>query len=59
MADVWATGVSPDSHPIQHLRERLDGLGAIPIDRLDGVGRDARGRRGRSSAHPGCWSAGW
>ena len=35
VADVWATGVSPDSHPIQHLRERLDGLGAIRIDRLD------------------------
>ncbi len=34
MADVWATGVSPDSHPIQHLRTQLDGLGAIRIDRL-------------------------
>jgi len=31
---VWATGVSPDSHPIQHLRAQLDGLGAIRIDRL-------------------------
>jgi error-prone DNA polymerase len=41
VADVWATGVSPDSHPIQHLRERLDALGAVPIDRLDRVGRDA------------------
>ncbi len=34
VADVWATGVSPDSHPVQHLRERLDRLGAIRIDRL-------------------------
>jgi error-prone DNA polymerase len=34
VADVWATGVSPDSHPIQHLRAQLDGLGAIRIDRL-------------------------
>jgi error-prone DNA polymerase len=34
VADVWATGVSPDSHPMQHLRERMDGLGAIRIDRL-------------------------
>jgi len=25
IADVWATGVSPDSHPIQHLRPQLDG----------------------------------
>jgi error-prone DNA polymerase len=39
-ADVWATGVSPDSHPMQHLRERLDGLGAVRIDGLDAVGRD-------------------
>jgi error-prone DNA polymerase len=38
VADVWATGVSPDSHPIVHLRERLDRFGAIPIDRLDAVG---------------------
>ncbi|MBV9921327.1 MAG: error-prone DNA polymerase, partial [Pseudonocardia sp.] len=34
VSDVWATGVSPDSHPIQHLRAQLDGLGAIRIDRL-------------------------
>jgi error-prone DNA polymerase len=34
IADVWATGVSPDSHPIQHLRPQLDGLGAIRIDLL-------------------------
>jgi len=41
VADVWATGVSPDSHPIVHLRDRLDRFGAIPIDRLDVVGRAA------------------
>jgi error-prone DNA polymerase len=40
VADIWATGVSPDSHPMQHLRERLDGLGAIRIDRLDPLGGD-------------------
>ncbi len=34
VADVWATGVSPDSHPIQHLRAQLDGLGVLRIDRL-------------------------
>jgi error-prone DNA polymerase len=38
VADVWATGVSPDSHPVQHLRETLDRLGAIRVDRLDDVG---------------------
>ena len=41
VADVWATGVSPDSHPIQHLREQLDRLGAVCIDRLDELGRRA------------------
>lgn len=33
-ADVWATGVSPDSYPTQFLREDLDALGVIPADRL-------------------------
>ncbi len=42
VADVWATGVSPDSHPVQHLRDRLDALGAVRIDRLAAVGRDLR-----------------
>ncbi|MFP5069684.1 error-prone DNA polymerase [Pseudonocardia nantongensis] len=41
VSDVWATGVSPESHPVLHLRDRLDGLGAVRIDRLDGVGRRA------------------
>lgn len=29
-ADVWATGVSPDSYPTEFLRPRLDALGVIP-----------------------------
>lgn len=33
-ADVWATGISPDSHPVQFLRDRLDELGVVPADRL-------------------------
>ena len=33
-ADVWATGVSPDSYPTQFLREDLDTLGVIPANRL-------------------------
>ena len=41
VADVWATGVSPDSHPMQHLRERLDRLGAVRVDRLDALARAA------------------
>ncbi|SHL40661.1 error-prone DNA polymerase, DnaE-like [Pseudonocardia thermophila] len=38
IADVWATGVSPDSHPMEHVREELDRLGALPVAALDGVG---------------------
>ncbi|MET0476225.1 MAG: error-prone DNA polymerase [Mycobacterium sp.] len=33
-ADVWATGVSPDSHPVQFLREHLDEIGVVPANRL-------------------------
>jgi len=33
-ADVWATGVSPDSYPTEFLREDLDALGVIPADQL-------------------------
>ncbi|UOQ89245.1 error-prone DNA polymerase [Agromyces endophyticus] len=32
--DLWATGISPDDHPIRHVRERLDERGAVRIDRL-------------------------
>ncbi|MFC4947048.1 error-prone DNA polymerase [Pseudonocardia sp. GCM10023141] len=39
-SDIWATGVSPGSHPMQHLRERLAALGAVRIDGLDEIGRD-------------------
>ena len=41
VADVWATGVSPDSHPMEHLREKLDRLGAVRVDKLDAVGSAA------------------
>ncbi|WP_312884752.1 error-prone DNA polymerase [Nocardia barduliensis] len=33
-ADVWATGVSPDSYPTEFLRPRLDALGVIPAASL-------------------------
>src|SRR5690606_28168772 len=36
-ADVWATGVSPDSHPMQFLREHLDELGAVPAGNLHAI----------------------
>jgi error-prone DNA polymerase len=33
-ADVWATGISPDSYPTQFLRDDLDAIGVIPADKL-------------------------
>jgi error-prone DNA polymerase len=36
-ADLWATGVSPNSHPIQHLRDKLTAWGAVPADTLTNV----------------------
>ncbi len=33
-ADVWATGISPQSHPTEFLRGDLDRLGVIRADRL-------------------------
>ncbi len=33
-ADVWATGVSPNSYPTQFFRAQLDGLGVLPANRL-------------------------
>lgn len=36
-ADVWATGVSPDSYPTQFLRARLDAMGVVPAEGLFGV----------------------
>jgi error-prone DNA polymerase len=33
-ADVWATGISPDSYPTQFLRADLDAMGVIAADQL-------------------------
>src|SRR6201996_283285 len=33
-ADVWATGISPDSYPTQFLRADLDALGVVPAEAL-------------------------
>jgi len=33
-ADVWATGISPDSYPTQFLREDLDAMGVVPAEKL-------------------------
>jgi error-prone DNA polymerase len=42
VADVWATGLSPDRHPAQFIREQLAQAGAVPIGQL---ARVAAGRR--------------
>jgi error-prone DNA polymerase len=39
-ADLWATNISTDDHPIRFVRPRLDEIGAVRIDRL------AEGRNG-------------
>jgi error-prone DNA polymerase len=41
-ADLWATGLSGDSHPVQFARERLDALGAVPAEGLAAVPPGAR-----------------
>jgi error-prone DNA polymerase len=51
VADVWATGLSPDSHPAQFIREELDRLGAVPIARLAQVEPGRRVRVGGIVTH--------
>ena len=36
-ADVWATGISPDSYPTQFLRADLDAMGVVPASALGSV----------------------
>jgi error-prone DNA polymerase len=37
IADLWATGVSPDGHPTRFVREHLDSLGAVTAAGLAAV----------------------
>ncbi|MDT7783906.1 MAG: error-prone polymerase, partial [Pseudonocardiales bacterium] len=37
VADVWATGLSPDSFPTQFVRSQLDAMGALPTAALSSV----------------------
>jgi error-prone DNA polymerase len=50
-ADVWATGVSPDTHPVQFLRPHLAELGAVPADQLSAVDDGARVLVGGAVTH--------
>ncbi len=34
MADLWATAISPASHPVQHVRAQLDAAGVLPASGL-------------------------
>ncbi|MBO0810749.1 MAG: error-prone DNA polymerase [Microlunatus sp.] len=45
LADFWATRISPDDHPIGHLRQELDDLDVVPIIELFRNGRSYDRRR--------------
>ncbi|MEV0898043.1 error-prone DNA polymerase [Actinoplanes sp. NPDC049802] len=51
VADVWATGLSPQTHPARFLRAELDRAGALPIGRLAGVEAGTRIRVGGIVTH--------
>jgi error-prone DNA polymerase len=51
VADVWATGLSPDSHPAEYIRERLTEMGAVPISRLASLDHGQRVRAGGIVTH--------
>jgi error-prone DNA polymerase len=51
VADVWATGLSPENHPARFVRARLDALGAVPIARLARVEAGRRVRVGGIVTH--------
>ena len=42
VADVWSTGLSPDTHPVQFVRAYLTSVGALAIDTLSSVEPDTR-----------------
>ncbi|MGK3205249.1 error-prone DNA polymerase [Amycolatopsis sp. MEPSY49] len=50
-ADVWATGVSPDSYPTEFIRDRLDALGVIPANGLADLDDGARVLIGGAVTH--------
>jgi error-prone DNA polymerase len=41
-ADLWATNVSPDDHPIRFVRDRLAGMGAVTIEDLPSLANGSR-----------------
>ncbi|QFU93846.1 error-prone DNA polymerase [Amycolatopsis sp. YIM 10] len=51
VADVWATGMSPDSFPTQFVRDQLDALGALSAEALHGVEQGTRVLAGGAVTH--------
>jgi len=50
-ADVWATGVTPDRHPVEFLRRHLDSLGALSTAAVAGVADGTRVLVGGAVTH--------
>ena len=42
LADLWATKISPDDHPVQHLRPVLDDHDIVPIGQLGAASAERR-----------------
>jgi error-prone DNA polymerase len=51
VADVWATGLSPNTFPTEFVRARLDELGALPAGRLSHVESGTRVLVGGAVTH--------
>ncbi|GIF21173.1 error-prone DNA polymerase [Actinoplanes tereljensis] len=51
VADVWATGLSPEAHPAQFLRADFDRIGALRISQLAAVEAGTRIRVGGIVTH--------
>ncbi len=50
-ADLWATGLSPDSYPTEFFRSRLDALGVVPAARLSALANGAAVKVGGLVTH--------
>ncbi|GAA4554525.1 OB-fold nucleic acid binding domain-containing protein [Amycolatopsis samaneae] len=50
-ADLWATGITPDQHPVAFLREHLTARGAIPAAALLDVGNGTQVLVGGAVTH--------
>ncbi|MBM7770210.1 error-prone DNA polymerase [Actinokineospora baliensis] len=51
IADVWATGISPDSFPTQFIRPYLNRIGALPVSGLSSVENGTRILLGGAVTH--------